>query len=170
MEDQPSERLIERFVQPWYLEMMRLNACEHGLELAAAIREISRDADDEVVLQLLRLGWRSQVMGAWFSITRDSAQVKTDVLRALRESHGSLDAPPLATASVVLAGPDSMATLTTYYEADVAASWGAADIIREAAHYLQDVYGVQSTIPVSANGEHLIFDRMIAVARAIRME
>jgi hypothetical protein len=112
--------LADRFVRPWYLKMMRLNACEYGQALAAEISRAGRQADDDILVRLLRSGWRERVMGAWMAVTRDSERVTKEVLTQLERSHGSLDAPPLATASVVLAGPMSMPALVRYHEADTA--------------------------------------------------
>lgn len=163
-----SEELTERFVTPWYLKMMRRNACEHGGELAPAIARVSIQADNDVVLRLLRLGWRERVMGAWLSVTRDSEPVVTEVLRWIEGSHGSLDAPPLATAGVVLAGPDCMDALVAYYEADLASDWGAADVIQEAANYLEGHFNVPNPLPQPPNGSRRTFEALVGVAEAIR--
>jgi hypothetical protein len=32
---------------------------------------VAVEADDDIVVRLLRLGWRERVMGAWPSVTRD---------------------------------------------------------------------------------------------------
>ena len=163
-----SEELAEHFVQPWYLKMMRLNACQYGGELAPDIARVAVEADDDIVVRLLRLGWRERVMGAWLSVTRDSEKVTNEVLRQLEGSHGSLDAPPLAVAAVTLAGPASLASLAKYYEADVASGWGAAEVIQEAAQSLEDRFDVPNPLPSLPEGTHQVFDALLAIAEAIR--
>lgn len=121
-----------------------------------------------MVVRLMRLGWRERVMGAWMSVTRSSDKVTAEVLRQLEGSHGSLDAPPLATAAVVLAGGDSMSSLARYYEADVAADWGAANFIQQGALYIKETFGVSSSIPPTRDSKHSDFDSMIAVAESIQ--
>jgi hypothetical protein len=148
--------------------MMRTNACQYGGDLAPEIVRVALDADDDIVVRLLRLGWRERVMGAWLSVTRDSEKVTSEVLRQLEGSHGSLDAPPLAAAAVTLVGPAAMASLAIYHQADVAEQWGAADIIQEAAQFLQERFGAANPLPRPVGGFHPTFDTLLAVADAIR--
>ena len=96
--------VVERYVQPFYLKMMRTNAVEYGAALAPDIADVGRAAGPEDVIQLLRGYWRERVMGAWLSILHREPAVTAAVLQALVTSQGSLDSPPLATAAVVLAG------------------------------------------------------------------
>jgi Family of unknown function (DUF6000) len=168
MEWASSVELAEHFVQPWYLKMMRLNACEYGSQLAPEIARVASEANDEILVRLLRLGWRERVMGAWMSVTRDSEKVTSEVLRQLEGSHGSLDAPPLAAAAVTLAGAAALGSLAKYYERDVASQWGAADVIQEATQSLQDRFGVSNPLPPPPYGKHQVFDDLLAVATAIR--
>lgn len=160
--------LVERFVRPWYLKMMRLNACEYGQALATEISRAGRQADDDTLVRLLRLGWRERVMGAWMAVTRDSERVTTEVLTQLESSHGSLDSPPLVTASVVLAGPMSMPALVKYHEADTASAWGAAGVVQQAALYVAERFAAANPLPVPPEGKHHVFDALVAVANAIR--
>lgn len=166
--DWPSpEELAEHFVRPWYLDMMRLNACEYGSRLAPEIARVAVEASDDILVRLLRLGWRERVMGAWMSVIHKSDLLTAEILRQLEGSHGSLEAPPLATAAVVLAGADSMGSLAKYYEADLAADWGAASFIQQAAQYVRDAFGTPSSIPPTPDSRDRDFDLMIAVAQSI---
>jgi hypothetical protein len=47
-----------------------------------------------------------------------------------------------------------MGSLAEYYERDVAAHWVAADFIEQAAHYLQEKFGVPSSVPPPRDGKH----------------
>jgi hypothetical protein len=163
-----SEELAEHFVRPWYLKMMRLNACEHGAQLAPEIARVAVEADDDTIVRLLRSGWRERVMGAWMSVTRDSEKIANEVLHQLEGSHGSLDAPPLAAAAVTLAGPAAIGSLAKYHRADVAEEWGAAQVIQEAARYLHDRYGAPNPLPPTPNAK--VFESLLAVVAAIRGE
>lgn len=162
------EDLTEHFVQPWYLKMMRLNACDYGVELAPEITRVAAEADDDIVVRLLRLGWRERVMGAWISVTRDSEMITNEVLEQLEGSRGSLDAPPLAAAAVTLAGPAAVNSLAKYHEADVAAQWGAAGVIEEAAQFLHDRFGVVNPLPPAPDHTQQVLKTLLAVAEAIR--
>jgi hypothetical protein len=162
-----SDELYKRFVQPWYLQMMRLGACQSGQRLAPQIARASLDADEEVVLRLLRPAWRERVMGAWLSVTRSSEIVMAEVLHQLEQSHGALDAPPLATAAVVLAGPACTSSLGQYHERDVNSGWGAAEVVRQASHDVAARFGVPNILPAPEHGMG-DFAQMLAVAESIR--
>jgi hypothetical protein len=43
--------------------MMRLNACKYRTGLAPETTRVALEADDDVVVRLLRLGWRERAMG-----------------------------------------------------------------------------------------------------------
>src|SRR5260370_28458397 len=89
-----------RFVQPFYLKMMRLNAIQYGPRLAADIVVAGRTASPADVISLLGSNWRERVMGAWFALLQADPSVTEAVLQALSTSHGSLDAPPLPAPAV----------------------------------------------------------------------
>ena len=59
------DELTARYVQPFYLKMMRTNAVDCGLTLAFDIAAVGRTARPEDVITLLRGSWRGRVMGAW---------------------------------------------------------------------------------------------------------
>jgi hypothetical protein len=157
-----------RFVQPFYLKMMRLNAIRYGARLAAEVARAGRNASPSDVVALLRSAWRERVMGAWFALLHDDQLVVEALLRALSTSHGSLDAPPLATAAVILAGAHALPALETYYVADVSNEWGAAGIAAAAVDHLRRAHHVDSDIPTPGEDEAQWFSELIAVAEALR--
>lgn len=125
-----------RLVTPFYLKMMRLNAIESGPEIAPSILAASSGVTADDVVALLRDPWRATVMGAWFGVLRDEEDVVDAVLSALARSQGSLDAPPLAVAAVVIAGERAVPALATYLQRDVTARLGAAGFIAAAIEHL----------------------------------
>ena len=127
---------VARLVAPFYLKMMRLNAIEYGEDLAPAIVRAGRDAGTDDIVALLRDPWRSTVMGAWLSIVRGADGSCREVLSALGRSHGSLDAPPLAIAAVVLADDRALPALSAYVERDRQAGWGAARFVTAIIRHL----------------------------------
>jgi hypothetical protein len=116
--------LAARYVTPFYLHMMRVNAVQCGPALLDDIASVGADALASDVIGLLRLGWRERVMGAWYAVGVGGPDVTAAVLEALRTSGGSLDAPPLATAAVVLAGPAALDTVSRHRQSWVQASRG----------------------------------------------
>jgi len=148
---------------------MRTNACQYAGDLAPEIGRVALDADDDILVRLLRLGWRDRVIGEiGCRVTRDSEKVTSEVLHQLEGSHGSLDAPPIAAAAVTPVGPAAMASLAIYHQADVAEQWGAADIIQEVAQFVKEQFGASNPLPRPVGGFHSTFDTLLAVAEAIR--
>ncbi len=157
-----------RFVQPFYLKMMRLNAIQYGPRLAADIVVAGRTASPADVISLLGSNWRERVMGAWFALLQADPSVTEAVLQALSTSHGSLDAPPLAAAAVILAGAHALPALETYYAADLANEWGAAGIAAAAIDHLRRIQHLESGVrPPDANAIQW-FAQLIEVAEALR--
>jgi hypothetical protein len=127
----------ETFVLPFYLRLMRTNAPSSGDEVWDDLVTVGRTATLEDVLSLLQeRGWRPVVMGAWLSLRFDRRQVGEALLDALRESAGSLTAPPLAVAAVKIVGRDAATTLreskARFDEFSVAALDAALESLREA--------------------------------------
>ena len=157
-----------RFVQPFYLKMMRLNAIRYGPRLAADIVAAGRAASPSDVISLLRSNWRERVMGAWFALLRDDPSVTEAVLQALSTSHGSLDASPLAAAAVILAGARALPALEIYYAADLANEWGAAGIAAAAVDHLRRTQHLESSVPLPDANAIQSFAKLIEVAEALR--
>jgi len=164
----PDADARSRFVQPFYLNMMRLNAIQHGARLAADVAVAGRSASPSEVVGLLRSGWRERVMGAWFALLHDDQSVIEAVLRALSTSQGSLDAPPLAAAAVILAGAHALSALETYYAADLSNEWGAAGIAAAAVDHLRRIHQVDSRIPPPGENAMQQFTQLMQVAEALR--
>ncbi len=128
---------LEQLVRPFYLQMMRLNALEHGEELADALCTTGRTVSSNEVVDLLGKFWRERVMGAWFSLLcGDVEKVLPALLRALDTSNGSLDSPALTVAAVVLGGSTAAPAIEHYLRRDVDAAWGAGGFAGAAAESL----------------------------------
>ena len=124
--------------------MMRTNAAVGGEGLLPAIAEAGKAAAASDVVALLRDPWRSTVMGAWLALLFPCVEVRDALRHALTSSHGSLDAPPLATASVILLGDDAVGALQDYSASDVANGWGACGFVAAAIERLGVVPSVCS--------------------------
>ena len=127
----------DRFVAPFYLAMMGTNAIEHAeADLLRRVVAVGRDASVVDVVWLLRGEWRPRVMGAWFSLLHDTEAVTRAVLQSLETSHGSLTAPPLAVAAVLLAKHEAQSSLAEYVAQDVLHHWGSAAFVGAAIEHL----------------------------------
>ncbi|MBG6103218.1 DUF6000 family protein [Micromonospora vinacea] len=160
--------VIDRCVVPFYLDMMGTNAVRHGQPLITALAEAGRGITPAQVTALLRDGWRPQVMGAWYSVTLAGPEVAAAVLHALATSWGALDAPPLATAAVVLAGPESIEALERYFAADQAAGWGASGIIAAAADHVRRHHHAATSLPAATKTDQETFAALLDVARRLQ--
>jgi hypothetical protein len=154
----------DRFVGPFYLQMMRTNAVEHGPALLPALVAIGRTATAREVIALLRDPWRCSVMGAWFALLHDDAVVTTAVLDALAASGGSLDAPPLATSAAVLAGRDALPALEAYAVADRARDLGACGYVAATIEHL----GGRTTACAPDDRDRLELQQLLDLASQIR--
>ena len=143
--------LYSQYVVPFYLQMMRLNAVGRDVSESALLAAARTIAPDEVLALLRDRNWRPQVMGAWFSVRHAAPDVVDGVLQALRESRGSLTAPPLATAAVVLAGPAAAQALRAYLRVDLDHGLGADRFIAATLEHIgapvddADLAGLQVT-------------------------
>ncbi|RQX13616.1 DUF6000 family protein [Micromonospora arida] len=161
--------VIDRCVVPFYLDMMGTNAIRYGQPLTTALGDASRGVTPAQVTALLRDGWRPQVMGAWYSVTVAGPEVTTAVLHALATSRGALDAPSLATAAVVLAGPEAIEALERYFAADQAKGWGASGIIAAAADHVRRHHHVNTSLPAPSKTDQDTFAALLDVARRLRV-
>lgn len=101
------------FVLPFYMKLMGQNAPWVGGDGWDELVTVGSTATVDDVLWMLRVGaWLPTVMGAWLSLRFDRDDVGAALLDALRESRGSLTAPPLAVAAVtVVAGEVAVTAL-----------------------------------------------------------
>ncbi len=155
---------LSRFVQPFYLDMMRTNAAEGGATHLAALRGLAREVTDDIVIDLLRDPWRSTVMGAWFSMTRDSPAVRREVGRALAMSDGTLTSPPLTVAAVVLEGENAAPLLWVHRRLDQALHFGGTQFIDAA---LAHVTGTAADGDGAAS-KRPAFEAMVTLALRLR--
>lgn len=154
----------DRLVTPFYLDMMGTNALLRAdAELLRDVVTVGRDASVEAVVSLLRGEWRARVVGAWFSLLHDSDDVRQAVLRSLGTSSGSLTAPPLAVAAVLLADREAESALAEYVAQDVAHGWGSAAFVSAAMDHLGD----RAPVDVSQRDRN-DFGQMLAIGRAVR--
>ena len=157
----PDER---RFVEPFYLAMMGTNAIEHAeADLLRRVVAVGRDASAADVVWLLRGAWRPRVMGAWFSLLHGSEAVTRAVLQSLETSSGSLTAPPLAVASVLLANHEAQSALGAYVAQDVRHGWGSAVFVSAAMAHFR----LGAPIELSQR-DRSDFGQMHAIAEALR--
>jgi len=150
--------LNERFVQPFYLQMQRINAID--ADVLPDVIDAAMTASASEVIELLRGEWRPRVMGAWFSVRHDDPTVTSELLQSLRTSQGSLTSPPLATAAVLVAGDGAIESLEAYLEADLNAQWGAAGFVTAAIEHLIG--------EVTASPDREDFASMMRIAAQIR--
>ncbi|MBL0748791.1 hypothetical protein [Nocardioides baculatus] len=109
--------LEERSVLPFYLNMMGTNARRNATDLWPDLLRAGEDvtlADASWLISSGDRNWRPVVMGAWFSLKFDEHEIGEPLRRAMAESRGSLTAPPLAVACVVLLGRGATDALASY--------------------------------------------------------
>lgn len=130
------DELEERYVQPFYLHMMRLNAVTDGGPHLPVIRDLGSTITAEDVVRLLRREWRPRVMGAWFALFHDPQSVGADLLQSLETSAGSLTSPPLAVVAGHLMGAAAIPSLERYAAQDMALNYGAAGFAAAVVEHL----------------------------------
>jgi len=154
----------DRLVAPFYLEMMGTNAIQYAdAERLGSVVTVGRDVPVVDVVWLLRGAWRPRVMGAWFSLLHASEAMTRAVLQSLETSRGSLTAPPLAVAAVLLADHEAEGALAAYVAEDVLHGWGSAAFVSAAMDHL----GLR--VPMELSHRHRRdFQQMHAIAKAVR--
>lgn len=153
--------LERRYVQPFYLTMMRLNALHREVPFDA-LRDAARQLTDYDVTLLLKAEWRPRVMGAWFASGR-AGRLETALLRSLETSGGSLTAPPLAAVTVCELGTRAVPSLRSYLQRDLEHEWGSASF---AAAALERLGVVQAEVAVG-DRDRSDLDHMLTVARRL---
>jgi hypothetical protein len=105
-------------------------------------------------------------MGAWFSLLHDDETVTRAVLRSLETSAGSLTAPPLAVAAVLLADPEAAkGALAEYLVQDVLHEWGSAGFVGAAMEHLAGRVHMEPS-----DRDRSSFEQMHAIATAMRAQ
>jgi hypothetical protein len=153
--------LERRYVQPFYMTMMWLNAlrCEVPFD---ALRDAARQVTDYDVTLLLNSDWRPRVMGAWFASGR-AGRLETALLRSLGTSGGSLTAPALATVAVRELGAKAVPSLQAYLQCDLEHEWGSASFVAAA---LERLGAVQAAVAVN-DRDRGDLEQMLIVARRL---
>jgi Family of unknown function (DUF6000) len=153
-------------VQPFYLQMMRLNAVQAGSEMTEMIASVAADVTVTEIVTLLRSDWRPRVMGAWFATAHDAAGIAEAVVDSLGTCFGSLTSPPLVTAALVHAGPTTLEALRAYVERDASNGWGAAGFAVAAIELL----GGAVTAAIADDDDHQHLVAMLDIAARIRRD
>ncbi|HEY2273160.1 MAG TPA: hypothetical protein VGH30_10320, partial [Jatrophihabitantaceae bacterium] len=114
----------------------------------------------DVVWLLGDRGWRPAVMGAWLSLRFRRDEVDAPLLQALRESRGSLTAPPLAVAVVMFASEGAEAALheTRARTDDASIPYLDAALERLGADPMDDV----------STKHRAVFDALVSFAERLR--
>lgn len=156
------DALIDHYVVPYYLKMMRTNA-PHP-KLIAAVREAAASITASETEQLLLAQWRPRVMGAWYAAVRPRHEIGEALVESLRTCAGDLTAPPLITATVLVLGGDGQPALMTYASAAAKNSYLGAQGFVAAA--IEEVSGsVPDRQPSEA--DRLQLQRMLDVGRSL---
>ena len=136
--------LEERFVQPFYLHLMGLNALSYPVRYAD-LRAASALLPDEDVVTLLASPWRQRVMGAWFSLGRTD-RIGEELLASVATSTGSLTTPPLVAVAVHGLGAAAAPELRSCLEGDLAGGHGSPGFVAAALERVeQRTYDVPVT-------------------------
>ena len=155
--------LEERAVQPFYLEMMGLNALHLSFGLWPELVTEAKAVTLDDAKWLLRVGaWRPVVMGAWFSVRFPAAEIGQELRRAMAVSQGSLTAPPLAVACVVVSGIDAVPEMRQYVEADPGQD-GSASFVAAGIEHLGG-----PPVGSVADEDRQAFERLVDVATSLR--
>ena len=154
----------DRLVAPFYLAMMGTNAIRYAdAEVLRSVVAVGRNVSVADVVWLLRGAWRPRVMGAWFSLLHASEAMTRAVLQSLETSSGSLTAPPLAVAAVLLAGHEAQSALGDYVTQDLSHQWGAAAFVSAAIEHL----GSRAPTELSEQPRSS-FAQMLAIGKTVR--
>jgi hypothetical protein len=148
-------RLRESYVLPFYMQLPT-----HSAELVPSVAATGREAPLADILELLGSDWRPRQVGAWFAIVRDEPEVLPAVLESLRTSRGSLTAPELAVAAIVLCGEEAIPALLDYQTAETERNFGRCGEISAA----RELLGARSPLGPASDEERARFARYLRVA------
>jgi len=148
-------------VQPFYLQLMGLNAADASDEFLNEAAGVGRRTTPHEVVELLRADWRPRAVGAWFALLHDRSAMNAAVLESLRTSAGSLTAPGLAVAAVEIAASDALESLAVYCEQDQRRDMGSCGFVAAAIEHI----GSSSTACEAIDRDRDDFASLLAVAR-----
>lgn len=155
---------LDNLVAPYYLAMMQLNASNVPPKLLYEVVSAGELLATRDVIQLLDVEWRRCVMGAWFSLLTDDAEVNKAVLEALRKSHGAFTLPPLAVAAVTLTEESAASPLQQYQIHDVEFDYGACGFAGAALEHLN----IDSDCCEIRDSDRRDFRELMQVAKLLR--
>ncbi|MCU1420927.1 MAG: hypothetical protein JWN36_578 [Microbacteriaceae bacterium] len=153
------KRMRETYVLPFYQQLPRNSA-----ELIPSIAAVGRNAPLGDILELLGSGWRPRQVGAWLSLVRDEPEILPAVLESLRTSLGSLTAPELAVAAVLLGGERAVSALLAYQTAEDERNYGTVGAVSAALEYV----GAVSRRGPATESDRAQFAEYLEVAEQIR--
>jgi hypothetical protein len=107
--------LESRFVAPFYLNMMGINALRLPADMRADVVATGRTVTTGDVRSMLRIGWRPTVMAAWFSLAVPAESVAKELVVAMSRAHG-LTGPPLAVAATIVCDGAAVPAMVTYID------------------------------------------------------
>jgi len=150
-------------VDPYYLGMMQLNGLDADESLLRSLAASGRTTSSDEVAALLRDAWRERVMGAWFALFHDERDLGEALASSLATASGSLTAPPLAVAAVVVLGTGACDALAHYAVEDAAHGWGACGFAAAALTHLDGAAAAcQPT-----DDDRQAFTALLGVARSL---
>jgi hypothetical protein len=154
------DELTSRYVAPFYLQMMGLNALNYWQEEVEAMRTLAPALTVEDLTRLLRSEWRPRVMGAWFALFRPPSVVGPELLRSLETSGGGLTAPPLATVATHMLGDAALPSLMRYAATEEASRDGSGLFVAAAIEAL----GAAPAGPPARDEDRVAFATMLSIA------
>ena len=151
---------LGRWVVPFYLETMGLNAVDASSALLEDLVAAGSTLSSSDITDLLNGGWRGVAVGSWYALLSNDARVHEAVLAILAGSSGDLTAPGLCVTAIVLTGESCVEALCEYARRDL----GACGFIAAALSYIGAPYGRCS----ADADDRRYFDRLLGLAQGIR--
>jgi len=133
-------------------------------ELVPSVAAVGRGAPFQDIVEMLRSPWRTRQVAAWFSVVRDEPEILPAVLGSLRTSFGSLTAPALAAAAVLLGGERAIPALLDYQAAETERNFAVSGAVSAALEYV----GATSPRGAASDSARSEFRRHLDVANEIR--
>ena len=115
---------LGRWVVPFYLETMGLNAVDASSALLEDLVAVGSTLNSSNIIDLLNGGWRGVAVGSWYALLSNDARVHEAVLATLARSNGDLTAPGLCVTAIVLTGEGCVEALCEYARRDLEKNFG----------------------------------------------
>ena len=165
--DDPDD-LREKYVIPFYLDLMDHNALNAEPELLLAVQDRAKELSIKDIERLLQASWRPRVMGAWYYMANPRAELVDAVLYSLRTSQGRLTSPPLMTAVACWGGEEGLAAIAEYEAADAENQWGADGAARAGSQILSRRLGLDSPLLPSSAEDLRAMEGLLAIAQQLQ--